>query len=98
MGWQAVALSVTQIAAVIALGVFLWQVFNRRLDGVDARFDRVVADMDVKFGKVDARFDSLVTKVDDLARDHQNLARELSEFRGEIRGRLDALPRFPDDP
>ena len=91
MGWQAVALSVTQITAIIALGVFLWQVFNRRLDGVDARFDRVVADMD-------ARFDSLETKVNDLARDHQNLARELSEFRGEIRGRLDALPKGPVDP
>jgi len=30
-----------------------------------------------------------------LARDHHNLARELSEFRGEMRGRLDALLRPP---
>ena len=39
-----------------------------------------------------ARFDKLEAKVEDLAKDHQSLARELSEFRGEMRGRLDALP------
>ena len=84
MGLEAVALGITQITAVVAMGVFLWQVFNRRFEGVDARFDQV-----------DARFDKLEAKVEDLAKDHQSLARELSEFRGEMRGRLDALPRAP---
>ena len=37
-------------------------------------------------------FGRLEKKVDDLARDHQSLARELSELRGEIRGRLGDLP------
>ncbi|MCY4058985.1 MAG: hypothetical protein OXG44_13365 [Gammaproteobacteria bacterium] len=73
MGLEAVALGITQITAVVAMGVFLWQVFSRRFDAVDAKFD-----------KLDA-------KVGDLAKDHQSLARELSEFRGEMRGRLDAL-------
>ncbi|MDE0191326.1 MAG: hypothetical protein OXQ90_08200 [Gammaproteobacteria bacterium] len=73
MGLEAVALGITQITAVVAIGVFLWQVFSRRFDAVDAKFD-----------KLDA-------KVGDLAKDHQSLARELSEFRGEMRGRLDAL-------
>ena len=81
MGLEAVALGITQITAVVAMGVFLWQVFNRRFEGVDARFDQV-----------DARFDKLEAKVEDLAKDRQGLARELSEFRGEMRGRLDALP------
>ena len=84
MGLEAVALGITQITAVVAMGVFLWQVFNRRFEGVDGRFDQV-----------DARFDKLEAKVEDLAKDHQSLARELSEFRGEMRGRLDALPRAP---
>ncbi|MCY3838073.1 MAG: hypothetical protein OXH09_05405 [Gammaproteobacteria bacterium] len=84
MGLEAVALGITQITAVVAMGVFLWQVFNRRFEGVDARFDQV-----------DARFDKLEAKVEDLAKDHQSLARELSEFRGEMRGRLDALPKAP---
>ncbi len=80
MGLEAVVLSVTQITAVVAMGVFLWQIFSRRFD------------------EVDARFNSLETKVEDLAKDHQNLARELSEFRGEVRARLDALPQAPLDP
>ncbi|MDE0421622.1 MAG: hypothetical protein OXK76_12150 [Gammaproteobacteria bacterium] len=106
MGLEAIALGITQITTIVAMGVFLWQVFNRRFEGVDerfdkvdgkfdkvdARFDKVVADMDTRFGRVDARFDKLEAKVGDLAKDHQGLARELSEFRGEMRGRLDALP------
>ena len=74
MGLEAVALGITQITAVVAIGVFLWQVFSRRFDAVDAKFDKLEA------------------KVEDLAKDHQSLARELSDFRGEMRGRLDALP------
>ena len=73
MRLEAVALGITQITAVVAIGVFLWQVFSRRFDAVDAKFDKLEA------------------KVEDLAKDHQSLARELSEFRGEMRGRLDAL-------
>ena len=74
MGLEAVALGITQITAVVAMGVFIWQVFSRRFDAVDTKFDKLEA------------------KVEDLAKDHQSLARELSEFRGEMRGRLDALP------
>ena len=99
MGLEAIALGITQITAIVAMGVFLWQVFNRRFEGVDARFDKVdakfdkvVDDMDARFERVDSRFDKLEAKVVDLGKDHQSLARELSEFRGEMRGRLDALP------
>ena len=91
MGLEAIALGITQITAIVAMGVFLWQVFNRRFEGVDARFDKVVADMDTKFERVDARFDKLDARVEDLAKDHQSLARELSEFRGEMRGAFGRL-------
>ncbi|MCY3620279.1 MAG: hypothetical protein OXI79_06240 [Gammaproteobacteria bacterium] len=91
MGLEAIALGITQITAIVAMGVFLWQVFNRRFEGVDARFDKVVADMDTKFERVDARFDKLEARVEDLAKDHQSLARELSEFRGEMRGAFGRL-------
>ena len=123
MGLEGIVIGITQITAIVAVGVFLWQVFNRRFEGVearfegvdarfdkvdakfdkvaadidarfervDARFDKVVADIDARFERVDTRFDNLEAKVEDLAKDHQNLARELSEFRGEMRGRLDAL-------
>ena len=95
MGLEAVALGITQITAIVAMGVFLWQVLNRRFEGVDARFDKVDADMDARFERVDSRFDKLEAKVEDLAKDHQGLARELSEFRGEMRARLDAMPKVP---
>ncbi len=36
-------------------------------------------------------FARLEDKVDSLVRDHQSLSRELSEFRGEMRGRLGDL-------
>ncbi len=36
--------------------------------------------------------DRLDRKIDALAKDHQSLARELSELRGEIRGRRDEMP------
>ncbi len=36
--------------------------------------------------------DRLDRKIDALAKDHRSLARELSELRGEIRGRLGEMP------
>ena len=68
-----------------------------RFDGLESRFDG----LEGRFDRLEGRFDGLEgssrlvvrleEKVDDLARDHQSLARELSEFRGEIRGRLGDL-------
>lgn len=99
-----VALGASNFASVVALGVFLWRVFGARFDSVDARLDKV----EVRLGKVEerlggiegrvdsleARFDSLEGRFDGFVTDHHGLARELSEFRGEVRGRLDmAFPR-----
>ena len=110
MGLEVIAPTATQLAAVLALGVFLWRVFSKRFDAVDVRFDRVegrlgdienrvgslegrVGSLESRVGSLEGRFDSLDRKVDALAADHHGLSRELSEFRGEMRGRMDAL--FP---
>ena len=55
-------------------------VLEGRFDGLEGRFDRL-----------EDKFVRLEDKVDGLAKDHRALARELSEFRGEIRGRLGDL-------
>ena len=125
MGPEVIIPSATTVTVVLALGTFLWRVFDKRFDRVDEQFKRVdeqfkrvdeqfkrvddqFGEVDRRFGRfeaevdakldkfaatVDARFGSLDAKVDALAQDHQSLARELSEFRGEMRGRLDAV--FP---
>ena len=66
--------------------------FEVRLEEMDRRFDGRLEEMDRRFdgrfGEMGRRFDVLENKVDGLARNHQDLARELSEFRGEVRGRL----------
>ena len=50
------------------------------------------------FASLETRFESLDQKVDGLAADHNSLSRELSEFRGEMRGRLSMLvPPVADD-
>lgn len=74
---------------------------DARLDKVDVRLDglekgllRVDGRVDVlegRLGRLEVRFDALDHKVDELAKDHRNLARELSEFRGEMSGRLDSM-------
>ena len=104
------------LGAILALAVFLWRVFGKRLDVIDTRLDKVdenfekmEAKFDGRFDKVDGRlgaidirvgkleaqyeglqrqFGTLDGKVDDLAKDHQRFANELSEFRGEMHGRL----------
>ena len=131
MGVGAFASSAAYIAAVLALGLFLWRVFSRmhadlvvRFDKVDERLDRVetglgkverrvgslevrmesvegkivllegrvsslevrMDSLDGRMGSVEKRLGTLDHKVDRLADDHQTLGRELSEFRGEMRG------------
>ena len=70
---------------------------DRRFGDIDRRFE----DIDRRFEVIDRRFDEISEnfrdvrdRLDRLATDHLGLARELSELRGEMRGRLDerALP------
>ncbi len=72
----------TILAVGVALGGLVWQMLRSlRMDMV-RRFE----DIDKKFGDVN-------NKLDRLAADHHGLARELSELRGEPRGRLDERDR-----
>lgn len=97
MEFEALVPNVPYIASVLVVGLFLWRVFVRMLAGMESRFDhrfRRIGDqfkqIDTRFGQMETRFDdrfvSLEKKVDGLAADHHGLSRELSEFRGEMRG------------
>ena len=66
---------------------------DRKFDGIDKKFegiDKRFVDMD---RKIDENFRDVRNRLDLLAADHHNLARELSELRGELRGRLDERSR-----
>lgn len=75
----------------------------RRFGDVDRRFgdiDRRFGDIDRRFEGMERRFDEIAEsfsdvrdRLDRLAADHHGLARELSELRGEMRGRLDERAR-----
>lgn len=58
---------------------------------IDDRFETLDRRIDDKIQPIEAKVDKLDRKVDELAKDHQTLARQLAEFRGEVRGRLGEL-------
>ncbi len=69
-------------------------VLEGRFDGLESRIGVLEGRFDaleIRFDRLEDRFVRLEEKVDDLAKGHQALARELSEFRGETRGRLGEL-------
>ena len=72
----------TVLAVGTALAGLVWQMLRSlRLD--IAR----------KFNEVSEHFQDVRNRLDRLATDHHGLARELSELRGELRGRLDERTR-----
>ena len=76
----------TILAVGVALGGLVWQMLRSlRMDMV-RRFE----DVDKKF---EDNFQDVRNRLDRLAADHHGLARELSELRGELRGRLDERAR-----
>ena len=93
----------TILAVGTTLGGLMWQMLRslrhdmmRRFGDIDRRF----GDIDRRFGDVGKRFDEVAenfrdvrNRLDRLAADHHGLARELSELRGELRGRLDERAR-----
>ena len=91
----------------LALGGLTWQMLrslrldmdrkfgdvDKKFEGIDKKFDGIdkrFVDMD---RKIDENFRDVRNRLDLLAADHHNLARELSELRGELRGRLDERSR-----
>ena len=74
-----------------------FEVLDRKIDD---RFETLDRKIDEKIQPIEEKVDKLDRKVDELAKDHQSLARQLAEFRGEVRGRLGelALPGPPQEP
>ena len=86
----------TILAVGTALGGLVWQMLRslrldmaRRFEDVDRKF----SDMNRKFGEIFESFRDVRHRLDRLAADHHGLARELSELRGELHGRLDERAR-----
>ena len=71
----------------LALIGFLWKI-RRDLN----------ADLENRLGSLNDKVDSLERKIDSLVRDHHALAREVSEFRGEVRGRIQRREQSPPMP
>ena len=93
----------TILAAGTTVAGLVWQMLRslrhdmmRQFGGVDRRFedvDRRFEDIDRRFDEISENFRDVRGRLDRLAADHHGLARELSELRGEIRGRLDERAR-----
>ena len=62
---------------------------GKKFDGIGKNFDEV----NRKFDEVAENFRDMRDRLDRLADDHHGLARELSELRGELRGRFDERVR-----
>ena len=87
--WTIIAVGVALGGLIVALGGLMWQMLRSfRLD-----VTRQFSDIDRKFEEVAENFRDVRNRLDRLAADHHGLARELSELRGELRGRLDERAR-----
>ena len=94
--WTIVTVGVALGGLIVALGGLMWQMLRsfrldvmRQFGEVDKKFN----DIDKKFEEVAEHFRDVRNRLDRLAADHHGLARELSELRGELRGRLDERAR-----
>ena len=95
MEWTVISLGLSYLGISIAFMGLMSRMFknqfDRRFEAIDQRFESIdqrFEAIDKRFENIDKRFDRVDDKIDNLASDHQNLARGLSEFRGEMRGRL----------
>ena len=92
---EVIALGASYFGATALFGIFMWRAFaklfesmrqsmNDKFDHMNDKFDH----MNDKFDHIEGRLDALGEGLDALAQEHHALARELSEFRGEMRGRV----------
>ena len=87
--WTIIAVGVALGGLNVALAGLMWQMLRSfRLDVA-----RQFGEVDRKFEDVAESFRDVRNRLGSLAEDHHGLARELSELRGELRGRLDERAR-----
>ena len=87
--WTIIAVGVALGGLNVALTGLMWQMLRSfRLDVA-----RQFGEVDRKFEDVAESFRDVRNRLGSLAEDHHGLARELSELRGELRGRLDERAR-----
>ena len=80
--WTILGVGVTLGGLIVTLGGLMWQMLRSMRQ-----------DMARRFGEISENFRDVRQRLDRLASDHHSLARELSELRGELRGRLDERAR-----
>ena len=85
--WTILSVGIALGGLVIGLGGFMWWMLRSLRSNMDRRFEQVAE-----------CFREVRRQLARLADDHNSLARELSELRGEIRGRLDQSARPASPP
>ena len=87
--WTIITVGVALGGLNVALAGLMWQMLRSfRLDVA-----RQFGEVDKKFEDVAENFRDVRSRLGRLAEDHHGLARELSELRGELRGRIDEQAR-----
>lgn len=86
----------TILAVGAALGSLVWRMLRSLRHDMERQFDEVgkkFDDVGRNFNEVAENFRDMRSRLDRLADDHHGLARELSELRGELRGRFEERTR-----
>ena len=73
---------ITYVVPVVAMAVFLWRVFGKRFDALDARLERV----DERFEKVDARLGAIEVGVATLGGQFGGLRDRFGTLEGKVDG------------
>ena len=85
---EVIALGASYFAATALFGIFMWRAFAKLFESMSRSMNDKFDHMNDKFDHIEGRLDALGEGLDALAKEHHALARELSEFRGEMRGRV----------
>ena len=87
--WTVLAVGIALGGLIITLGGLMWRMLRSLQHDMVLRFEQI----DKRFEQVAECFREVRRQLAGLAEDHDGLARELSELRGESRGRLDEPAR-----
>ena len=94
MGIQVIVPGMTTVVAVVTMTVFLWRVFGKRFDALDARLDTVDKRFETMEAKVDRRFEKVDTRLGAIEVGVAALGGQFEGFRdrfGTLEGKVDGL-------